>query len=761
MPPDPVPAFPGLGALKAAHVSFLDQKGRSATDIRAFIAKARATGGRIEGAGDRREGQRVLDFWSSELLGQRDITAEDFNPAILDPFGTGGPEPEARDGALSLAGASANAREIIRLGALARQWQSSGAAAGYLLQGDALRNAARLADSDRDIASFVAASEAAEQTRHRREARTRRLVIAALSVLCLLTTAAALFSWQQWQAARQANAGLAQANATLGREKADLQALIAGSVVREAQFSDEIARLKAEVAALSETLRAAEEEGTLDTAPLTPELRRTIENASPQPSDVIAEAPPDALHGYRPDFLGPNLPLPTLGSPLVPLAANGGAPLSYVNAGLVLNAARRLPFYAAVMLDRRAARAPSADGAFSFDPRLPAALQADPDWFVPAEIVQGQLVRGADIAWGDFFAGDPIEADRRATGLSALYTNAIPQYDWFNRGPWAALDDWVALSHNPVAQRVVILSGPILTAQDPVAYGVTLPSGFWKIAISRGASGGLVVDAFVLWQTETAPRQFDPAANRATLEEIESLSGLLLPGPLYGIEAGADPDPPTPGQEIAARLSDLVSGDTAAAMAMLDTLNAAFAPDGLGMQERLNVAQALVALAAGTLPQPPTASASDAVITALAMIPSQDWLGPEAAGLRARARVALAGRPDAPANTGAVPESLLSALGFGASAAPKVTIRFAATPRAEAQALAATLVRLGWTVSGIERTGDGPARSEIHAVQGVDGPPPPPAAAGLAADLEALGFAASVVDRPADTDPGRLDLILP
>lgn len=735
--------FPTLGDLRSAHLAFLEDRARDAAAIRGFLARASASGAHLESVSERREAQRILDFWSAELLGSRDLTAEDFNPAILDPFGAEAPGDTA-DATADLAHRAEAARELIRLSALARQWRTSGEAPGYLLQGDALLAAARFTDRDADVAAFVAASDLHDRDSRARAARLRRMVIAALAFLCLLSMAAALLSWQQWQAAERARARLVNANETLSLEKADLQRTIAASRAQAQANQAQIDALIAENARLAAVLSESSRTTGIDTADLPPDLKATVENARPEPSAVIAAAKDTGgFNGYDPGFLGLDVPMPALGEALRPAAALGGAPLDYPNASLVMNAARRLPFFTAEIVDRKARRSlPRIDGAFSFDPRLPAEQQADPDWFVGPDIDRGHLIRRNDIAWGPFFAGDLQAAARRLGGVADTYANAAPQYDWFNRGIWNGLENWALAGHNPAAARIVIFTGPILTDKDPAPYGVPIPSGFWKVVVSRrNGSGALIVDPFILMQTSELPAAFVPEDHRSSLEEIERLTGLVFPAVLYGIEAGGEAPPDlSPGEALAARLGDLLTADQDMSGPVLDAIGQAVAPGGLDAEEQAVLATSLAALADETLSTTANPAVRDNLTAALALFPADRWSDPAWLDIRARARHAVASLPAALGGAAALPEGLAHALAIRPPPRQLVVLRFSATPRAKAQALELHLGRLGWQVAPAERTGTGPERAIVSYVAGGDADRD--AAAMLAADLAGAGYGA-------------------
>ncbi|WP_284163235.1 DNA/RNA non-specific endonuclease [Frigidibacter sp. SD6-1] len=778
--------FPTLADLRSAHLAFMDDRARDAAAIRRLLARGRATGAHLAEAADRREAQRILDYWSAELLGSRDLTPEDFNPAILDPFGAEVAGDRA-DATADIAGRAGAARELIRLSALARQWKSSGEAPGYLLQGDALLAAARFTDRDPDIAGFVTASNRHEMAMIAQQTRRRQAVIAILALLLIATTALAAVSWRQWQAAERAKTGLASANEVLSLEKAELQQTIERARADAQSSQVRIDALIAENARLAAALNEGARGAGVAAEDLPPDLKATVENALPEASAVISAAEATGgFSGYDPAFLGVDLPMPALGEALRPSAALGGAALDYPNASLVMNAARRQPFFAAETVDRKARRSlRRLPGAFSFDPRLPPEQQADPAWFLGPEIDRGHLIARNDITWGPVFEGDPKEAALRLNGIVDTYANASPQFGWFNRGIWSRLENWALAGHNPSADRVVIFTGPILTETDPAPYGAPVPSGFWKVVVSRRTgSSALIVDPFILMQTDALPATFVPEAHRTSLEEIERRTGLIFPAILFGIEAGgALPPDPTPGEALAARLGDLLTADRDLSGPVLDAVAGAFAPDGLAVEEQTILAAALTALADETLPTTANPAIRDNLLAALSLVPPDRWADPAWLTIRARARHAITplleprGGPDisgaaqmasveppgaeAPgdeAPDGQVPASLLEALAIVPAPRQPILLFFSRTSREQSEGIAKALTLLGWRIERVQRVGSGPETARtLHA----DGVKDDQAAAdALVADLAALGSAGRSEPNAA-APPGVLTIHLP
>jgi hypothetical protein len=84
--------YASLDALTQSHAelqksSYRRQKPAEAADrLRAFIARARATGAVLSAATDRRAAQGILDYWCTELVSLPGANAYDFGPVLLAPF---------------------------------------------------------------------------------------------------------------------------------------------------------------------------------------------------------------------------------------------------------------------------------------------------------------------------------------------------------------------------------------------------------------------------------------------------------------------------------------------------------------------------------------------------------------------------------------------------------------------------------------------------------------------------------------------------
>lgn len=529
-------AFDSLATLRVAHLDMMEAlrtgSRRETGDIRAFLRRAAATGVLIAATEDRQAAQRILDYWSAELVADPEGDWSESGPAKLAryrdwPQAAGaGPEAVATDIAsearsevvvASEGGAEARlqdrrvrSRRYIRIAAQARQWRED-PLKGSLLSGDALDEARELRE-DPDIAALIDASLQAEVAAKRREQRLKNRVIAALS--CIVLALAGL-TWYAFAESRRAEAERETArkeaeDATrdgraLQRQIEDTAAAQAAADIARAEAARRVQDLEARQATLDATLGVVVtgvREGTLALQGL-PEMVRTetlgrlageiaagtLQLAGlPQAvqEDVralVPDVPPSpfngTLSGYDPSFLGVDIPLPSLSAEQRASVLDGGEPVPYVNYSLVLDAERRLALFSAVNYDlmRRKVVSQLPDQ-FSPDPRPRLrGVQADPGWFAVPGIVPARLVGRNDVSWGN----EDITPSWLAE-LTDVYTNAVPQYAGATSTNWAALEEWVRTQHNSTAYRITIFSGPVFT--EP---GDRVPQYFWKLAVSAAS----------------------------------------------------------------------------------------------------------------------------------------------------------------------------------------------------------------------------------------------------------------------------------
>jgi endonuclease G len=201
--------------------------------------------------------------------------------------------------------------------------------------------------------------------------------------------------------------------------------------------------------------------------------------------------------GYDPAFLGEGfrVPLPTDPNDRALIVDDEtGTELRYTHYSVVMHRERRLALVSAVNIDG-ASLHPIKRGTdrWYFDPRIPKDAQIGNELYAANPLDRGHLVRRLDPAWGDSrkeaLAG---EED------SFYYSNSCPQHLSLNRSTWLALEDYVLQNAETFGFRACVLSGPVLTEDDPDYRGLTsLPQAFWKVAVMVREPDGDVPDSLV------------------------------------------------------------------------------------------------------------------------------------------------------------------------------------------------------------------------------------------------------------------------
>lgn len=547
MPEDSVPApdgetkggagaepFPTFAALQRAHLDFRqafskrakDAKSGSSTadDIRALLARVRATGAVIDDKNERKAAQGILDYWNAELVSSPGATADDFMPALLARF-AGRTAGATKESAASAKAVDERSRDVIRIAAAARLWRDSGKKKGYLLWGeDEIAQAAQYRDLDPDIAELVKASKIAGK-KYAFNTYTFLFVVAAVLAGLLVTA-----TWGWMDARSQANRLEAESR-ELGAQSDEYKAAHdqARNALNAARTSAESAdKIDRRLEAALTVLRRLAERNVITRADLPEEVATAVfPTAAPQPDLRPAPTQDQTAAGYDPAFLLVSIPLPGL----TPQRRRA----DYQHYSVVLDTGRRLAAVAASNLDReKRVVLPRAAMGFAPDPNLPPDVQADPNWFKSDEIDHGHLVTRQEISWGPAFTGNDPELSRKLVGMVNVLTNVAPQFDTFNRYVWSDLEEWILTEHNKRAARVAIFTGPVLEADDPVIDGGRVPRRFWKIAVSRKAPGApeLIVDAFMISQFQEGTNEkigrteFMPETFRVKVSEIERVTGL-------------------------------------------------------------------------------------------------------------------------------------------------------------------------------------------------------------------------------------------
>lgn len=241
--------------------------------------------------------------------------------------------------------------------------------------------------------------------------------------------------------------------------------------------------------------------------------------------EAIIDTPYSTRKGYKEDFLGVAVPLPTVTHPSVTAKMdNGEYVIPYQNFSIVMHARRRMALYTAANVDASPkAKKPEANrdygrdalGGFgendtemwTHEPRIDASEQL-PDRFYLKDrqaFDKGHIVRREDAAWGQTYA-----QVRRANGDTYHLTNCSPQVMAYNRsnkkGIWGMLENYVLKQAKN--EKLCVFAGPIFDDSDREFTGedadgselkVQIPRRFWKLVVAE-SEGELEAFAFVLEQ---------------------------------------------------------------------------------------------------------------------------------------------------------------------------------------------------------------------------------------------------------------------
>jgi endonuclease G len=248
---------------------------------------------------------------------------------------------------------------------------------------------------------------------------------------------------------------------------------------------------------------------------------------------VERNQPPDPRYerrrGYDADFLCLTVPFPQL-SPqqladaAVPTGRQRTAAdlvVAYLHFSVVVNAARRMPFFTAVNIDgarsrginRQTGEVEAAESWF-LDPRLKDGDQLGPDVFDrqrPHTFDRGHMVRRLDPAWGS------AETARRASDDTFHFTNCCPQIAAFNQRVrlWAGIENYVLDNAKAERQKITVFTGPLFADDDPEYRGVAVPRAFWKLVV-RMQDRRLRCTAFKADQSELLDRALETGVEAFT-----------------------------------------------------------------------------------------------------------------------------------------------------------------------------------------------------------------------------------------------------
>lgn len=221
----------------------------------------------------------------------------------------------------------------------------------------------------------------------------------------------------------------------------------------------------------------------------------------------------DDRQGYAPSFLGTpaRVPLPKLTGAQREDAADvdgGGVELKYHHFSVVQSKKRRMCFFSACNIDgAKSGKVSKRSNISRYDPRIATKYQLIDECYGNANeglFSRGHMTRREDPVWG---------ADKKEAEADTFHaTNQVPQMQSHNSPVWLSLEDHVLRNADRDDQRVTVMTGPVLSKQDPVLYGVKVPVRLWKIvAFLRPNSKVLASVAYLDSQAEFLPDIGGPA----------------------------------------------------------------------------------------------------------------------------------------------------------------------------------------------------------------------------------------------------------
>lgn len=193
--------------------------------------------------------------------------------------------------------------------------------------------------------------------------------------------------------------------------------------------------------------------------------------------------------GFDEKFLGVSVPLPGLAGVETVL-------LPYTHFSVLMRLDKRLAAVTGVGIDgEKLIDLDRAGIVWRLDPRLREDQQTGERVYARNDVDRGHLVRRASAVWGDTVAEAQL-----ANEDTFHYTNAAPQAARFNQGLelWLGIESYLQEHAAQYRSRIVVFTGPIFSALDPVYRGVDIPLRYFKVAafIHQGelAATGYVVD---------------------------------------------------------------------------------------------------------------------------------------------------------------------------------------------------------------------------------------------------------------------------
>ena len=262
--------------------------------------------------------------------------------------------------------------------------------------------------------------------------------------------------------------------------------------------------------------------------------------------EVFTEARPadyrDRL-GYEATFLRDPVPMPVVTSgrdDVLTFTFDGNTEdvLRYEHFAVKMSRSRRLCLFSAVNIDGLQSISIPRVG-WRTDPRIPLEAQIRNECYGPEpKFSRGHMTRREDPVWG------PSAIASKANADSMHVTNAVPQMQPFNGGVWLELENYALQNARKDDMRISVFTGPFLTSQDPVRFGVKVPTEFWKvIAFIHDQTGQLCATGYTMSQQDFLGEEEFVFGKHKTAQRsiasIEQRTGLSF-GPLAALDPLVD-----------------------------------------------------------------------------------------------------------------------------------------------------------------------------------------------------------------------------
>ena len=254
----------------------------------------------------------------------------------------------------------------------------------------------------------------------------------------------------------------------------------------------------------------------------------------------------DLRKGYDANFLGegPNLPMPEVGLEHYHDVVTGDELrheyiVDYIHYSVVMSRSNRQAFFSAANLDQNTFRKVKGRRWF-IDERVGSTAQIGPAAYASNPWDRGHLTRRTAVTWGTYYGA------KAASNDSCSYANASMQHANFNQDEWRVPEEIVREFDRDKNDRISVFTGPLFTDYDRwysrpgMNENARIPSAFWKVIAYIGkVSGELESQAYLMYQDalfiadKRGRAKIVPENYQVTITEIERLTGLHFPEPLY------------------------------------------------------------------------------------------------------------------------------------------------------------------------------------------------------------------------------------